>query len=187
MEIREQEQLILDIQGDPKQFAQVFDLYYTAIFTYVFHRTGDYEATKDIASETFLKAFFHFKNFSWKGIPISSWLYKIATNETNMFFRKKKYHPESLDSLKGQINFDFIDPQTTKEELAAIEKELMDHDDFINIQLQLKKLNIKYQEVIALRYFEEKSIHEIALILDKKEGTVKSLLSRGIEKLKNLC
>jgi RNA polymerase sigma-70 factor, ECF subfamily len=48
----------------------------------------------------------------------------------------------------------------------------------------LKKLNVKYQEVISLRYFEKKAILEIAEILDKKEGTVKSLLSRGLEKLK---
>jgi RNA polymerase sigma-70 factor (ECF subfamily) len=44
----------------------------------------------------------------------------------------------------------------------------------------------KYRQVIALRYFEELSIREIADILHKKEGTIKSLLSRGLEKLKKM-
>ena len=48
------------------------------------------------------------------------------------------------------------------------------------------ELPIKYQDVIMLRYFERKSVKEIAEILNKKEGTVKSLLSRGIRRLKNL-
>lgn len=52
---------------------------------------------------------------------------------------------------------------------------------------QLKTLPVKYQEVIALRYFEGKDIKEISEILDKSEGTVKSLLARGLEKLRKKC
>ena len=55
--------------------------------------------------------------------------------------------------------------------------------EFKRINDLIKKLDIKYQDVISLKYFEHKSIKEIALILNKKEGTVKSLLSRGIDKL----
>ena len=54
----------------------------------------------------------------------------------------------------------------------------------MRINVLIKKLDIKYQEVISLRFFEQKSIKEIAVILNKKEGTVKSLLYRGIDKLK---
>ena len=60
------------------------------------------------------------------------------------------------------------------------------HTDFLRIQKQLLGLPLSYQEVMALRYFEEKSISEISLITGKKEGTVKSLLSRGIEKLRSM-
>ena len=52
------------------------------------------------------------------------------------------------------------------------------------MQRSLKKLDIKYQEVLSLRFYEKKSHKEISEILDKKEGTIKSLLSRGLEKLK---
>jgi RNA polymerase sigma-70 factor (ECF subfamily) len=54
------------------------------------------------------------------------------------------------------------------------------------VKSRLTYSTIKYQEVIALRYFEQKSISEIGLILGKNEGTVKSLVSRGFEKLRNM-
>ena len=50
-----------------------------------------------------------------------------------------------------------------------------------------QSLSIPYQEVIALRYFEGKNNKEIAEILDIKEGTIKSLLSRGLERLRMKC
>lgn len=59
-------------------------------------------------------------------------------------------------------------------------------EDVKRLQKLLSSLPSIYQKVIALRYFEEMSIREIGEILDKKEGTVKSLLSRGLEKLRKL-
>lgn len=56
----------------------------------------------------------------------------------------------------------------------------------MTIQEKIFKLPVKYQEVIVLRFFEKKKIKEIAEILGKKQGTIKSLLHRGLEKLKNL-
>jgi RNA polymerase sigma-70 factor (ECF subfamily) len=65
-----------------------------------------------------------------------------------------------------------------------IVEELARHEEFLGVQRALKMLDIKYQEVIALRYFEAKDNAQISEILGKPEGTVKSLLSRGIEKLR---
>jgi len=72
------------------------------------------------------------------------------------------------------------------DEREVIEQELKAHNDYNLIRTNLLKLDTKYQEVIALRYFEQKTNSEISLILDKNEGTVKSLLSRGLEKLRNM-
>ena len=52
---------------------------------------------------------------------------------------------------------------------------------------ELKTLPVKYQEVISLRYFEGKDNKEISEILGINEGTLKSLLSRGLEKLRKKC
>ncbi|MBI1768911.1 MAG: RNA polymerase sigma factor [Bacteroidetes bacterium] len=183
MLLEEEKELLEKIRADKNQFGILFDHYYQPIFGYAFRRVADYDLARDISAETFLKAFLKIKTFEWKGIPLSSWLYRIATNEVNQYFRKQKYRPEKLGSIvKGESYFFFID--NGREEL---EEELIKHGEFLEIQLNLKKLDTKYQEVIALRYFEGRDNKQIADILEKPEGTIKSLLSRGIEKLKILC
>ena len=92
----------------------------------------------------------------------------------------------SLDQLMEEIGLEPIDPQTLDAERVEAERKLQEYDEFLAIRSTILELPIKYQEVIMLRYFERKGVKEIAEILNKKEGTVKSLLSRGIRKLKNL-
>ena len=72
------------------------------------------------------------------------------------------------------------------DEVIEAEEELRRHEDFLLLHENIAKLSIKYQEAITLRFFENKQIKEIAEILGKREGTVKSLLHRGLEKLKKL-
>jgi RNA polymerase sigma-70 factor, ECF subfamily len=180
----EQEKALLDnIHADPRHFGALFDHYYKKIFGYAYRRVLDYDIAKDITAETFLKAFLNIRTFTWKGISISSWLYKIATNDINSYFRKKKYSPEKLQSI---LDYELLSKngQMLEDEKEELEAELKAHSDFIQIQQHLKTLDTKYQEVIALRYFESKDILEISSILEKPEGTIKSLLSRGLEKLR---
>lgn len=182
----EEEYLIGMIKIDSSEFGFFFDLHYSAIFNYVFHRLGDYEMSRDIASEVFLKAFINIHLFKYRGVPVLFWLYRIANNEMRQHFRKKKY---SLSCFGRAINIEdwnVINMQSDEEEKNQLERELQEHENFLLIQQKIKLLSIDYQEVIALRFFERKTIKEIALIKNKKEGTVKSLLSRGIEKLRNL-
>ena len=182
---RGEEKLLLEkIKKDPKEFGVLFDQHYNGIFGYVLRRTLNYDLAGDITAETFLKAFLKIGSFKWKGISINSWLFRIATNEINYYYRKQKYSPRSLDLLLDRDNFDIKNPESLEEERTRIEEELKAHNDFIEVQKKLAQLPVKYQEVIALKYFEEKSIKEISEILDKKEGTVKSLISRGLQKLR---
>ncbi len=62
----------------------------------------------------------------------------------------------------------------------------MRHEDFLALHRSIAQLPLKYQEVITLRFFEDNQIHEISEILGKPEGTVKSLLHRGLEKLREM-
>ena len=181
MTLEQERELLLRIQSDRKEFGILFDHYYKPIFGYLYRRTGTYDLAKDMTAETFLKAFLRIDSFVWKDIAISSWLYRIATNEANQFFRKRKYKAAALESM---VDFDLATQVDGEEERHALETELKQHDDFILIQQKLSLLNIRYQEVIALRYFENKDNREISAILGKPEGTIKSLLSRGLEKLR---
>ena len=178
-------QLVQKCHRDPAAFGEVFDLWYKPIFGYIMRRTADYDLSKDIAAETFLKAFLKIGSFKWRGIRFSAWLYRIASNELNMYYRNSKYKPASLNELLENPQMEKLLHRPADEERDMLEKELRAHNDYNLIRVCLLDLDIKYQEVIALRYFEQKTNSEISLILDKNEGTVKSLLSRGLEKLRN--
>lgn len=181
-----EKELVEKAKEDPQAFALLFDKYYQVILSYAFHRTLDIELAKDITSETFLKAFNALNRFTWREINFGAWLYRITTNELNMYFRKGRYKPLSLNYLQNQFGFDAIDFSTTELERGRQEIKEKTYEDFIFLQSKIKDLPVKYQEVLVLRYFEHKSLKEIAAILEKKEGTIKSLLSRGIDKLKKL-
>lgn len=182
----EQKDLLEQCRKNPEAFGQVFDAWYPPIFAYAYRRTADYDLAKDVAAETFLKAFLKIKSFRWRGISISAWLYRIATNELNQYYRRNKYKPQSLQQLLENPQMEKLLHTEADNEREIIASELKAFDDYNRIRACLPKLDIKYQEVIALRYFEQKSNSEISEILDKNEGTIKSLLSRGLEKLRNL-
>lgn len=185
MTVDEERLLLLGIKRDLKNFGILFDTWYKPIFNYIFRRVADYDSSRDIASETFLKAYLNINSFTWKRISISSWLYRIATNEINLYYRKAKNYPVSLDKLLNTSMFDRPEPEDYLTEKELFDKELNLHIKFLEVQKNLTKLDLKYQEVLSLRYFEKKTIIEIGDILNKKEGTVKSLLSRGINKLRD--
>jgi RNA polymerase sigma factor (sigma-70 family) len=177
--------LLNRIKKNPAEFSELFKLYYKPIFGYIFRRTGDFDDTADIAADTFLKAFLHIGAFSYKGISVKVWLYRIATNEVNLYVRKMK----RMNSLFERIDHEDAElfRSYLNEDRVELETELLKHEQFLIIMNELKILPVKYQEVLSLRYFEGKSNKEIADILGINENTLKSLLSRGLEKLRKKC
>jgi RNA polymerase sigma-70 factor, ECF subfamily len=178
-------ELLNRIKSNPAEFSELFKLYYKPIFGYILRRTGNFDEAADITADTFFKAFRHIKNFSYKGISIKVWLYRIATNELNLYIRQMKKHNsifERIDEKDKDLFTDYI-----IEDKKEYESELQKHDQFLLVLNGLKTLPVKYQEVISLKYFEGKENKEIAEILLIKEGTLKSLLSRGLEQLRQKC
>jgi len=184
MDLSEEKELVRQAQKAPDAFAKLYDQYYPKIFGYILRRTANLEAAQDITSETFFNALRKLWQFRWRNISFSSWLYKIATNEINQYFRKAEYKKSlSLEELQEQ-GFEPISSHDPESELIEAQEQLKQYQDFLEIQGKIVRLPAKYQEVIALRFFEQKQIKEIAEILGKKEGTIKSLLYRAVEKLR---
>jgi len=184
MDLSEEKELVRQAQKAPDAFAKLYDQYYPKIFGYILRRTANIEAAQDITSETFFKALRKLWQFQWRNISFSSWLYKIAANEINQYFRKAEYKKSlSLEELQEQ-GFEPTSPDDPESELIEAQEQLKQHQDFLEIQVKIVRLPAKYQEVIALRFFEQKQIKEISEILGKKEGTIKSLLHRAVEKLR---
>ena len=184
MDLDEERELVRQAQKSPDAFAGLYDQYYPKIFGYVLRRTANLETAQDITSETFLKALKKLWQFQWRNISFSPWVYKIATNEVNQYFRKAEYKKSvSLEELQEQ-GFELLSPHDPESELIEAQEKLKQHLDFLEIQERIVRLPAKYQEVIALRFFEKRQIKEIAEILGKREGTIKSLLHRAVEKLR---
>jgi RNA polymerase sigma-70 factor (ECF subfamily) len=180
VDLTAEQEIIKKAQLDPSNFGPIFDAYYSTIFSYALRRVANLAVAQDITAETFYKALTNIHKFKWQGISISHWLYRIATNELRIYFRKNKYQSHSLNLMSKRIGFDPIDEQNLADEIDEIQTRLGRNKEFLRAQKLLVTLPVKYQEVIALRFAENKKLSEIANILEKKEGTVKSLLSRGL-------
>jgi RNA polymerase sigma-70 factor, ECF subfamily len=180
-----EEAILEKIKENPSNFSAFFKLYYKPIFGYIFRRIGVFDDSADIASETFLKAFQHIHQFTYRGISIKVWLYRIASNEINLHFRNQHKQLSFIDNNLSAEKIIF--KKQLEQDKEILERELKQHQQYFQVLEQLKTLPDKYQTVIALRYFEGKDNKEIALILNIKEGTLKSLLSRGVEKLREKC
>lgn len=185
MDLTEEKQFVEKAKTDPLAFGQLYDLYYPRIFNYILRRVGEVATTSDITSDVFFKVMKNLTKFEWRGIPFSSWIYKIASNEINSHFRKKRFWFLSLDTLFEDHGFEVADETDLQEEYLQAQKQLERHEDFRQLQKLLKELPQKYQEVIVLRFFEDKKIREISEITGRNINTIKSLLARGLEKLRN--
>ena len=186
MDLQEEKNIILKAQKDPQAFGLLFDKYYPKILNYVSHRVSSVMLAEDIVAETFYIALDKLWQFRWQGVSFSAWLYRIATNLISQHYRHQHKKPTfSLDNWLEKTGYELVDDGDLSQELINAEEELRKHTDFIEIQKKLQQLPERYQTVITLRYFEDKKVREIAEILGKKEGTVKSLLSRGLGMLRN--
>ena len=180
----EQEQLLVErAKNEAEAFGELYDIYYTRIFGYVLKRTTNLQVAQDVTSEVFFNALKNIGQFGWRGVPFSSWLYRIASNEIANHFRKDKRRHLSLEEV---LNPTGLSDPPVDTELIQAEEELAKYKEFLALHDSITKLPLRYQEVIVLRFFEEKQLNEIGEILGKPEGTVKSLLHRGLERLRKL-
>jgi RNA polymerase sigma-70 factor (ECF subfamily) len=134
------------------------------------------EDAEDILQEVFLKAYRNINGYDPR-YKFSSWIYRIAHNESISFLRKNKRNVEEVHDTEI---FDNIPSD------IDIEDDFLKDLQSTEVRKLLSKLDPKYREVLVLRYFEEKEYNEISEILHIPSGTVASLINRGKEKFKIL-
>jgi len=184
MEMSEIKDLVLRSQNQDKDaFSKLFDFYYDKITKYVFRRTLDVEYSKDITSNVFLKALDNIESFKWKNGDYSfdGWIFKIATNEINQYFRKQKRYKLIIDDPK--IFFNLGDDNKVSNE---IEKTIDNEKHFLILNKAIRQLKPIYGDIIHLRYFEEMPYNEISQILNKNESTVRVYCQRAIKELEEV-
>jgi len=169
------EETILKAKDDSAAFRPLYEKYYRSIFLFVLHRTGDKEVSADITSQVFLKALLGLEKYQIRGLPFSSWLYRIAINECNSFFRK--------NNTARMVMLEDQHATRVYQEMFgdSLEEELKHKLPFI-----LEKLKPGELHLIELRFLEGRAFKEIAEILNITETYAKVRTYRVLDKLKKL-
>lgn len=168
------------LSGDQGAFRKLRSKYYDSIFKLVNRMIRNREEVEDLTQEAFIKAFMSLSNFN-EEFAFSTWLYKIATNNSIDYIRKKKLQTFSIDkpieSEESDFSFELADTELEPDqELIADQRKKMLNDAMNN-------LPAKYKQVILMRHVEEKDYQEIAKILKLPLGTVKAHIFRARELL----
>jgi len=171
-------------QGDERAFAMLMERYKKPVYHMILKMIRNVDDAEDLTIEAFAKAFKNLHKFK-KDFTFSTWLFRIATNNSIDFIRKKKLETMSLDTSYqdeggSNVTIDLQDSNLNPQE-EAIKTQKIEL-----IQLFVTKLPSKYQRLVRLRYFSELSYDEIAKELDAPLGTVKAQLHRARELLYDL-
>lgn len=159
--------------SDTSFFSELIDRYHAPLSLYVMRRShATKEDTEDILQNSFIKMYRNLNEFDHT-LKFSSWAYRITHNELIDWYRKQKTKPQIISGDEDIDIFASIASDSNIEK-SALQKEI--REEIKNI---LNTLDQKYQEIVLLRFFEEKSYEEIADILQIPEGTVAIRLSRA--------
>jgi len=159
-------------QKDAAAFRTLYDRYYEQIFRFVYRRTSDEALSADLCSQVFLKAMQKIHTYTFKGVPFSAWLYRIASNEVTQHYR---------NSQKNRI----VSIQEAR--LEEITEEIDDFDYEKQRNTLLTALNTLPQDdmqIIELRFFEQRSFKEVGQILGITENNAKTRTYRVLAKIK---
>ena len=157
---------------DKKQFGFLYEKYFHQLFIFIFKKVQNEDLAGDICSKTFMKAMLNIGKYEDRGFPFSSWLYRIASNEVNLYFRAQK------KEITIQIN----ENQVTE---IAQEIDLDNNEEQLHLILsKLQELPLEKSQLIEMRFFEGLSFKEIGSIFAISEATAKMRIYRIIESIK---
>lgn len=169
------------IEKDQSAYATLMKRYKKAVYFMILKMIRDADDAEDLTMEAFAKAFRNLERFK-KDYTFSTWLFRIATNNTIDFIRKKKLKTMSLNTTMSDdggnsVNIDVEDDDNNPQD------EFIKSQRIEMVRIFVDKLPAKYRKLVQLRYFDELSYEEIAQELEKPLGTVKAQLHRSRELL----
>lgn len=166
------EELFGEVQRGKKEAMEfIVRRYYKDIFRYIYSKINDYHAAQDLCQEVFCKVYQKRETYSTEYF-FKPWLYKIAYNCVIDYTRCKTYTKRN--------DFTPLD-ENIKEKNNIIEYKLFNNniDDFVEDLSDVQK------EAVKLRFCDQLSIEEIAVVTGNNVNTIKSRLYQGIKVIKN--
>jgi len=165
------------IAGDRAEFARLVDEYSSPIYRLGLRMLGNPQDAEDVLQNTFINALMHIRKFEGRS-SISTWLYRIASNEALMMIRKKK--PEvNLENTEGGDEDEDLRPTQFVDWSALPEDELLSGEGKKTLDEAIQSLPESMRIVFLLRDIEGLSIRETAEALNLTETNVKTRLLRA--------
>jgi RNA polymerase sigma-70 factor (ECF subfamily) len=167
----EQERVLVErAQNDPLAFAALYEVYVDRVYNYIYQRTGNHSDAEDLTARTFVKAFVHLERYVFRGVPFSAWLYRIAHNAVANWYRDRHRHQVvSLDALVAQSRDDEKPEDVTQgreEQRTLLEA--------------IRRLPADRQRLLILKFSDGLKNAEIAQVMGRTEGAIKSLYHRTL-------
>lgn len=159
---------------NPERFSLLYEKYFEQIFRFVYQRIDDKDQAFDVTQQTFMKAIGNLPKYEFRGVPFSSWLYRIASSEVNNLFRAEK--------AKRTVNIESVSVYHIIEEIQETKIDQY-HDKIVDIISELPEDEL---QLIEMRFFEKRAFKEIAEILEITENNAKVKTYRILDKLKKL-
>ena len=160
------------LDGEVNAFEPLVAKYEKPIFNLMYRTTGSWDEAVELTQEAFLKAYDKLDQFQL-GRNFFSWLYALAINIGRDYLRHKRRHPPSVHDNPGQVVENLQpheDPRLTEEVQSVVRA--------------LESLPLDYREAVILRFREERSMKEIADMLNLSVSGAKMRVHRGLEKLR---
>ena len=159
-------------QGDREALEELYLLHFDRIYSYLHVSVGNRHDAEDLTTQTFLKMLESIKRFRWRSAPFSAWLFRIAHNVAMDHFRaSRRWQPEEdVPEPPGEE-----EPSAEAAALQSIGRQSM-------LEL-IEGLSHEQQQVLTLKFVFNFSNAEVATILGKTDGAIKSLQHRALVSL----
>lgn len=162
------------INGDNRSLEIIYNKYKNRLLRIIWSYVYDIHDAEDILQTLFLKLIKGLKKYKpYKNVKFRTWLYKVASNTAKDFLRKKKY-VLNIEDMKNYI----------EDKYEKVYKKIESIEMLKELQMRVMYLPLKYREVINLIFFESLKYEEVASILNKPIGTVKSRLNYALNLLR---
>ena len=168
--------------GDPEETRRFVEANSNAVYRLALRMLGDEQDAEDVLQETFVKALRSLKSFEGRS-NLSTWLFRIATNEALMLLRKKKPDTVSIDAER-EDDEGSSEPVELVDWCCMPERELLSDESKRHMEAAIQKLSPALRAVFELRDVEGLSVRETADVLNVSEAVVKTRLLRARLKLR---
>jgi RNA polymerase sigma-70 factor (ECF subfamily) len=168
------------LAGDQSAYSRIMEKYNQVVGIVIQKVIHNQVEIDDLKQEVFIKAFNSLHTFK-REYAFSTWLFRIATNHSIDFLRKKRLKAqsmqESIETQNGELKYQYASKEATPE------RKLIEREARVHITRAIENLPQKYRICIEMRHKEEKSYEEIAEELNIPIGTVKARIFRARELL----